>query len=223
MPSSWRLRSFGELTENFDGKRVPVKETDRRPGPYPYYGASGIVDRIDGFLFEGRLSTGRGGRAWPVRRPAGPPPSTLWRSHSRRRYISAFDLQANRLVMRCYRRKRWQEFLSFLKQTRARYAADIRLHIVLDNFSPHRRRDVFEWARQHNVRLAFTPTYASWLNRIEPLFAGVRYFALNNSDYADHDESRRAINAYVAWRNRQPHHPKVARLEKHKLISGTRH
>ena len=54
MPSSWRLRSFGELTENFDGKRVPVKETDRRPGPYPYYGASGIVDRIDGFLFEGR-------------------------------------------------------------------------------------------------------------------------------------------------------------------------
>lgn len=149
--------------------------------------------------------------------------ATYNRYHGVRHYISAFDLQANRLVMRCYRRKRWQEFLSFLKSTRARYPADTRLHVVLDNFSPHRRREVFDWARSHNVRLVFTPTYASWLNRIEPLFAGVRYFALNNSDYADHDETRRAINAYVAWRNRQPNHPKVARLEKHKLVTGTRH
>jgi transposase len=149
--------------------------------------------------------------------------ATYNRHHGVRHYLSAFDLQANRLVMRCYRRKRWQEFLSFLKQTRARYSGDIRLHVVLDNFSPHRRREVLDWARCHNVRLVFTPTYASWLNRIEPLFAGVRYFALNNSDYVDHEEARRAISSYVAWRNRQPNHPKVARLEKHKLISGTRH
>lgn len=33
--------------------RVPVKESDRRPGPYPYYGASGIVDYVDGYLFDG--------------------------------------------------------------------------------------------------------------------------------------------------------------------------
>jgi type I restriction enzyme S subunit len=30
-----------------------VKENDRKPGPYPYYGASGIVDRVDGYLFDG--------------------------------------------------------------------------------------------------------------------------------------------------------------------------
>jgi type I restriction enzyme S subunit len=30
-----------------------VKEADRRVGPYPYYGASGIVDHVDGFLFDG--------------------------------------------------------------------------------------------------------------------------------------------------------------------------
>ena len=33
--------------------RVPVKEADRKPGPYPYYGASGVVDHVDGYLFEG--------------------------------------------------------------------------------------------------------------------------------------------------------------------------
>jgi len=41
------------LTENLDGVRKPVKEADRKPGPYPYYGASGIVDWVDGYLFDG--------------------------------------------------------------------------------------------------------------------------------------------------------------------------
>lgn len=49
----WRIVTLGELTENFDGWRVPVKEIDRKPGPYPYYGASGIVDRVDAYLFDG--------------------------------------------------------------------------------------------------------------------------------------------------------------------------
>lgn len=49
----WPLLPFGELTDNFDGRRVPVKGLDRKPGPYPYYGASGIVDRVDGYLFDG--------------------------------------------------------------------------------------------------------------------------------------------------------------------------
>jgi type I restriction enzyme S subunit len=53
MASEWRVRTLGALTDNFDSVRVPVKEADRHPGPYPYYGASGVVDSVDGFLFEG--------------------------------------------------------------------------------------------------------------------------------------------------------------------------
>lgn len=53
MAGEWRERPLGELTENFDSVRVPVKEADRRVGPYPYYGASGIVDYVDAFLFDG--------------------------------------------------------------------------------------------------------------------------------------------------------------------------
>lgn len=53
MADEWRERPLAELTDNFDGMRVPVKEADRRPGPFPYYGASGVVDHVDGFLFDG--------------------------------------------------------------------------------------------------------------------------------------------------------------------------
>ena len=52
-PGGWRTVALGELTDNFDAVRVPVKEADRRFGTYPYYGASGVVDYVDGYLFDG--------------------------------------------------------------------------------------------------------------------------------------------------------------------------
>lgn len=51
--SLWPTTPLGKLTKNFDSVRVPVKGADRKPGKYPYYGASGIVDHVDGFLFDG--------------------------------------------------------------------------------------------------------------------------------------------------------------------------
>ncbi len=53
MAGEWRTRPLGDLTENFDSIRVPVKEADRIAGPYPYYGASGVVDHVDKYLFDG--------------------------------------------------------------------------------------------------------------------------------------------------------------------------
>lgn len=50
----WFEKPLGEVTCNHDGKRKPVKESERKKGPYPYYGASGIVDYVDGYIFEGR-------------------------------------------------------------------------------------------------------------------------------------------------------------------------
>ena len=46
--------NLGNLTDNFDYLRVPVKKADRKPGPYPYYGASGIVDYVDSYIFDGK-------------------------------------------------------------------------------------------------------------------------------------------------------------------------
>jgi len=52
----WDIKAFGELANNQDGRRKPVKASDRanRQGKYPYYGASGIIDYVDHFLFEER-------------------------------------------------------------------------------------------------------------------------------------------------------------------------
>ena len=53
MTTEWTTSRFDELSINFDSKRRPVKKSDRRPGPYPYYGASGVVDHVDDYIFDG--------------------------------------------------------------------------------------------------------------------------------------------------------------------------
>lgn len=52
MIGAWRDLSLGDATISLDFRRKPVKEADRRPGPYPYWGASGIVDHVDDYLFD---------------------------------------------------------------------------------------------------------------------------------------------------------------------------
>jgi type I restriction enzyme S subunit len=53
----WREIALVEVVEFLDGQRKPIKESDRakRRGAYPYYGASGVIDTIDDFIFEGPL------------------------------------------------------------------------------------------------------------------------------------------------------------------------
>ncbi|MEV5975534.1 restriction endonuclease subunit S [Streptomyces sp. NPDC052114] len=54
IPADWRLVPLRYLTECLDGRRIPLsaEERSKRQGPYPYYGASRVVDHVDGFLFD---------------------------------------------------------------------------------------------------------------------------------------------------------------------------
>jgi len=50
---SWEMKELGEVySENLDSKRKPVTKSVRANGEYPYYGASGIVDYVEDFIFN---------------------------------------------------------------------------------------------------------------------------------------------------------------------------
>ena len=42
-----------DICENLDRRRKPVTASNRTFGPYPYYGASGIVDYVSSYIFDG--------------------------------------------------------------------------------------------------------------------------------------------------------------------------
>ena len=59
-----------------------------------------------------------------------------------------------------------------------------------------------DWAKANNVELAYVPTNASWLNRIEAQFQALRYFTLDGTDHRSHEEQNSMIRRYIVWRNR---------------------
>lgn len=142
----------------------------------------------------------RAGRGWRLRRKPKRLRATYHRTHGVRHLLGALDLATGQLYFRIRDRKRWREFRAFLQSLRLRWPSE-KLYVIVDNFSPHKRREVFEWCAANDVELVFLPTYSSWLNWIESEFAALRYFALNGTDHRSHNEQDQAIGAYIRWRN----------------------
>jgi type I restriction enzyme S subunit len=51
--NGWKNVTIEEISTNLDSKRVPITKSIRTSGEFPYYGASGIVDYVESYLFEG--------------------------------------------------------------------------------------------------------------------------------------------------------------------------
>jgi type I restriction enzyme M protein len=63
--SVYPIVELGELVEVLDNLRKPITKGDRTSGKYPYYGATGIVDYVDDFIFDERLVlVGEDGAKW---------------------------------------------------------------------------------------------------------------------------------------------------------------
>ncbi|MCC3857890.1 restriction endonuclease subunit S [Vibrio parahaemolyticus] len=56
IPTTWRLGTLGEISTSFSNQRVPLKSADRklRQGQYRYFGAQGVIDHIDDYIFDGK-------------------------------------------------------------------------------------------------------------------------------------------------------------------------
>ena len=52
---SFELRKLEDVCDILDHMRIPITSRDRKEGPYPYYGANGIQDYIDDFIFDDEL------------------------------------------------------------------------------------------------------------------------------------------------------------------------
>ncbi len=57
IPSHWDSQSLLDVLDLFDTKRVPLSSIQRASmkGPYPYYGATGIMDYINDYIFDGEF------------------------------------------------------------------------------------------------------------------------------------------------------------------------
>ena len=178
-----------------------IADGTRRPGE----GDPSVVICVDEF---GPLNLmPHPGRQWAEAGGGGTVPrrrrrATYKRPHGIRHLLAAYDLSTDRLYGHIKPKKNRAAFRAFLRYVRSLHPAEVRIAVVLDNFSPHVAAEIRAWASEHNVELAYVPFYASWLNRIEAQFTALRYFALDGTDHESHEAQARMIRRYIAWRNR---------------------
>jgi transposase len=118
-----------------------------------------------------------------------------------RHFLAFYDLETGRLHGRFTTSKTATQWLAFLKWVRSRYPSQQRLHIVTDNYPTHVGAAIASWAMALNVQFYFTPTNASWLNRIESHFTALKQFAMKPSDFRRYEDLQHAIESYLAWHN----------------------
>lgn len=56
IPKGWNITTIGKITANFDSQRVPLSQNQRESikGIIPYYGATGVMDYINDYIFDGQ-------------------------------------------------------------------------------------------------------------------------------------------------------------------------
>jgi transposase len=167
----------------------------------------------------GRQWAGVGGKGKdPDRDPRPRMRATYTRTQGVRHLLAALEVGTDKMYGHIKKRKRRGEFLQFCRYLRSLHPAAVRIAIVCDNFSPHLTtktdKRVGAWAEANNVEIAYTPTYSSYLNRIEAQFTALREFTLNGTDHASHREQASMIRRYIAWRNRNLDNPRLRRIVK---------
>ena len=154
----------------------------------------------------------------------GPPPlrrrrrATYNRNDGVRLLMAAYDLNQDKPYGHIKVKKDRTAFLQFARHLRTLYPPEVRIAIVMDNFSPHLSTTVDtrvgDWAAANNVELAYVPTNASWPNRIEAQFQALRHFTLDGTDHKSHEEQNSMIRRHIIWRNRNAHDKTLRELVK---------
>jgi len=137
------------------------------------------------------------------------------------RYLfGAYDVHADRLHGRLRAHKNAGEVLAFYKQIRMRYDPKLRIYLIADNLSTHKTPAIRDWADGANTELVFTPTYASFLNRIECHFWGIGEFVINNADYPSWDALAKAMADHIRYRNGPHRDQRLIAAERKLLIAA---
>jgi transposase len=119
--------------------------------------------------------------------------------------FAALDVATGKVIGRCLKRHRHQEFLRFLREVDRATPKPLDLHLVIDNYATHKHPKVKAWLARHpRFHLHFTPTSASWLNLVERFFGLITEDAIRRGAFRSVADLEAAIETYLDHHNADP-------------------
>ncbi|HWQ23114.1 MAG TPA: transposase, partial [Gaiellaceae bacterium] len=145
---------------------------------------------------------------------------TYTRRQGIRYLVGALDVHADYLRIRPRPRRDGRSTLTFMQMIRLAYPARRRIYWIQDGLSCHWTPAIRAYAEHNNIELVPTPTYASYLNRIEATFGALDEFVCKNADYLDWDAFGHALAEHVRHRNSEHRDRRIAAAEAKNRIAA---
>jgi len=124
--------------------------------------------------------------------------------HGTTTLFAALDIATGKVLTKCKKRHRHQEYLDFLKHIDANVPENLEIHLVVDNYATHKHARVKRWlAVRPRVHVHLTPTYASWLNQVEIWFNLITQRAIRRGTFRSVKELVAKIDRFVQHHNSQ--------------------
>jgi transposase len=119
--------------------------------------------------------------------------------------FAAFNTTDGAVISSLHRRHRSIEFRKLLAKIDAEVPADLAVHLICDNYGAHKTPAVKTWLAAHpQFQMHFTPTYSSWLNQLERLFAFVQDDLLRRSHHNSVQQLEADIRGWIKDWNTHP-------------------
>jgi transposase len=118
--------------------------------------------------------------------------------------FAALEIATGQVYVQTTDQKKREDFRRFLDSVIVELPADREIHVILDNYSTHKKNDDWLAKYEGRVHFHFTPTSASWLNQIEIWFGLLTRKALRGASFSSTDQLRAAIETFVSRTNENP-------------------
>ena len=136
--------------------------------------------------------------------------------------FAAFDTRSGEVFGICRSRKRQIEFIELLEEIDRQTAATItRIHLICDNVSIHRGKQVQTWLADHpRFELHFTPVHCSWMNQVEQWFSVLQRKRFAAPNFADIVELEEKVLAFISEWNEVAHPFRWTKASFDKVLAG---
>jgi transposase len=126
---------------------------------------------------------------------------STYKRHGTLNLFGALEVGTGQVRTKITEYKKRTDFQNFLDGVIADQPPDKEIHVILDNYSTHKKNEDWLAKFEGRVQFHFTPTSASWLNQIEIVFSLLQRKALNGASFKTKDQLRDAIEAFIRKHN----------------------
>lgn len=161
-----------------------VLSVDEKPGIQALQRPSGYVETDSGAVVRAMKST--------------------YQRNGTLNLFAALDIASGQVFAQTTDQKKREDFQGFLDGVITELPNDKEIHVILDNYSTHKKNH--DWLAKYEGRIQFhfTPTSASWLNQVEIWFGLLTRKTLRGASFTSKDQLRQAIEAFVTRTNQNP-------------------